>query len=110
MVSIDTTVKDMYIVWVYGEDCMLTNVLRALAVYKRKVGGYWPREAALQRNNRLSFGIGEDTRVTRNDQTLVDAMYLSTYRPLPDDCDDDEQEATVLDVKRKPVGKAFRDR
>ncbi len=110
MVTIDTSTKDMYVVWLYNEEDMLTNLLRAIVMYKKKLGAYWPRLAVVQHNNRLSMGLGDDTKVKRDDWILIDGLYLSAYQPLPDAAGDDEREPTVLECGRTPYGVAFRDR
>ena len=81
---IDPTDEDMYLVVWYREEPILTNVLRATAKFKAEVGG-WPRTIGIRDGNRMPFGFGDDTQIYVTTWMVLGAMYMSTYRPYPDD-------------------------
>lgn len=101
--------KDTYVVWIYREINMLSNVLVALCYYKRVFGEYWPAKIVVRESNRLSVGMGEDTLLEEDDWNLLDAMYMLTHEPLADR-HGGERVPTIFNGKRRAVGVAFRDR
>lgn len=99
----------LYLVWLFREFGMLSNVLYAIAHYKSVMGGLWPSSIVLHAHSRMTFGIGEDTVVTRRDGgVLISALYLSTFAPKLDR--GDGTRTPTLAVERKPMGRRFRDR
>lgn len=79
--SLRTDDDSLWLVYQYGEVPILSNVLMALARYKRVVGYYWPRRVAVRRGNRLDIGLGNDVVVQFTDWMLADALYMSLYQP-----------------------------
>ena len=95
--------EELYLVYWYEEVDLLTNVLRALAHYRRVLGPLWPRVITLRDGNRLPFHkFGEDTELMRVDKSLVvDAMYMSMYAPYPDQ--PVKRTPTVFICEREPL-------
>lgn len=84
--DIDTSTEGQYILWVYGEWDILANVLYAVANYKNHMGAVWPTSAIVHSSGRMKFELGKDTELVRKHSGfLVNALYLSTYKPLMDD-------------------------
>jgi hypothetical protein len=112
IVSADTQDKkaqNTYLVMLFDEIDMLSNVLLSIAYFKRRVGEFWPREAVVQKYNRLSISLGATTRLRRESWTLIDAIYMSKHLPIPDKhCG--KRYATVFEGTRERVGRAFHDR
>jgi hypothetical protein len=100
----------LYIVWLFREIGTLSNVLYAVAQYKKVMGTVWPSTLVRHVDNRMTFGMGEDTDVVRRkDGVLVGALYLSTFAPKMD-TSNGERTPTILEAPRKPLGRVFRDR
>lgn len=101
---VDTDDKNAFLVFVYDEQPILTNVLRALAMFKREVSG-WPRMVGVRNGNRLPFALGSDTRIEITDWMLLGAIYLSTYNPLLDapEPEGEQLTPTIFTGKRTPA-------
>lgn len=107
--SIQTDDKDLYIVWVFDEVDALSNALLALINFKRHVpGGFWPSKIALHKLNRITFGFGDDVKMERRGWNLLDAAYVSTYKPIEDR--PDGRAATMFKRERKPIAGELRRR
>lgn len=100
----------LYLVWLYREIGTLSNVLYAIAHYKSVMGAVWPSVVVVHVDNRMTFGFGADTEVVRRkDGVLMGALYLGTYAPKMDRSDG-ERMPTELTCKRRPIGRAYRNR
>lgn len=106
--TIQTDDKDLYIVWVFDEVDALSNALLALINFKCHMPGMWPSKVVLHKYNRIAFGFGDDVKVERRPWNLLDAPYLSTYKPIEDK--PDARTATVFKAERKSVVGEFRQR
>lgn len=74
---------DLYIAYLYEEQDILSNVLEALAKFRRATDyNIWPRQVVVRRNNRIPFDCLKTIEVIRNDKNLMDAMYMSLFSPL----------------------------
>jgi len=101
--------KDLNLVWVFREIGTLSNVLYALAMFKKELGELWPSEIHLHKDSRMTFGLGGDTKVTcHRSGVMVGALYLSTYHPKAD-VYDGVRTATKA-IERMASGCMYRDR
>jgi hypothetical protein len=101
--------SNSYLVWQLGEFDSLSNMLYAIAYYKRKMGQLWPREIIVHKYSRICLRAGSCTIVKGDTWVMLDGFYMSQYMPIVDK-NDGKRYPTVFKGKRHPAGRAFRDR
>lgn len=93
--------EQLYYLIIFDEMDILSNMLAALAAYRFRFKGCWPRKISIHPNNRLSIGMGEDMEVERVKWSIVDAVYLHAYMPIKDITT--KRTRTPIPKKRHPV-------
>ena len=78
-----------YHVYIYNEEHILTNCLRALADFRSYHGEVWPAKIVINRNNRLSLSFGADIEILKpaareTNWPILNALYLCSDAPLRD--------------------------
>jgi hypothetical protein len=93
----------LYIVFMFGERSIVSNLLLSIAYYKSRAGEVWPAELVVHEDNRIDIGIGHNTVVRRTNWNLRDAVYMSLYKCLADPHNGKQQPVVLPITERKPV-------
>ena len=96
------TSRGNFTVWIYYECDILSNVLIALARFRRRLPDRWPSAIQHHPDNLLSFSFGDDTDVGVDRAWLRDAIFISTHAALEYDAED-ERDPTIFDGERTPI-------
>lgn len=93
-----------YEVWVYDDMPMLSNLLMALCVFRRKNPRLWPSVIKASPDNRLDWNFaGAFFEYQPNLKVaLKDALYLSYFRPWEDE-PVTKVEPVIKPDKRQPI-------
>ena len=98
----------LYVVFVFGEEDLPINMLRALAYWKRIAGQVWPVVVVSNIRGRLSIGLGDLTEARNSDSVMLDAVHFALYEALDDPHEGLRTPVVMPFTERRPVSYVMR--